>query len=276
LWLDNGDLIGFVVGPARTHLEAVFQLLRLPAGRFSFDIGPAAPLAVGAVPLLGLLDGALARLKDWSAIQVVVPSLASIVRLTADLPGSEASIAAMQWRVVAAVGRASSVAEILGWLDCDEFDGCRMIKELVEIGALSVEHRVDIVARSSEPVIDLVEAVAALPNPVYSQDLPTADPIKVADEVETNLERAMTTPIRGADTVAGGLANSNPALRDGFDSSGTQPEMELPRSTDTGTGDVGASRTLVAESDPEPISTDNGPEPIGRAALLKLLSSMRS
>ena len=115
VWLLDGDLIGSEVGRARTDLDAVFQLLRVTSGVFNFDTNVAIPIPNHRVPLLGLLDGALSRLAEWREIELVVPSLASVVRLMPELRGSEAMVGADQWRVIAATGHASGVVDIL---DC--------------------------------------------------------------------------------------------------------------------------------------------------------------
>jgi len=133
LWFDTGGLVGHDVGRAVEPADAVFELLRLNQGTFSFLAGT--PSGGGPrVEVEGILAEAQARLAEWREIEAVVPSLDAWLQLAAEPPMAHVSMRAEQWRLVVAIASGCPVGAVLGHLGLDELPGCRAVKELVEAG----------------------------------------------------------------------------------------------------------------------------------------------
>ena len=102
VWLSEGAVAGVNCGDATSTVDALFQLLRVDTGSFTFDADADVPDGRSEA-LESLLGEAQTRLADWRAIEAVVPSLATGVRLAKELPGPKVSVTATQWRAVRAV-----------------------------------------------------------------------------------------------------------------------------------------------------------------------------
>ena len=138
LWLDGGKVVAADVPRAVTPVDAVFELLRLTTGSFSFEddaVGPppGAPLAVDA--LLGEAQG---RLEAWRAIEAVVPSMACVVALAPELAQDSVTVSRRQWKDLVAVAAGGDVNGVMVRLGQGEFDTCRTVKELVDAGLAKV------------------------------------------------------------------------------------------------------------------------------------------
>jgi hypothetical protein len=131
LWLSAGQLTGFAVGGSPTLVEAMFQLMRVSAGRFAFTEGrqPAKPQSATAVA--PMLQEAKARLSEWRQIEALVPSLDARVELADDIAAGM-SVSPAQWRLLVAIGDGKSVKAVLERRGLGEFDGCKAIKELID------------------------------------------------------------------------------------------------------------------------------------------------
>jgi hypothetical protein len=133
LWFDTGGMVGHDVGRAVEPADAVFELLRLNQGTFSFLSGT--PSGGGPrVEVDGILVEAQARLAEWREIEAVVPSLDAWLQLAPEPPLAHVSMRAEQWRLVVAIASGCPVGAVLGHLGLDELPGCRAVKELVEAG----------------------------------------------------------------------------------------------------------------------------------------------
>ncbi len=139
LWLSDGKLIASAVGAAHDHVEAVFQLLRLPRGDFLFQEGSSPPEPGEASAVNDVIRHAQERLAEWKVIEAAIPSLDVLARLRSELPGTEVTLPADQWRMVVAISAGRTVRETLAKLNLGEFDGCRRLKELVDAGLVSID-----------------------------------------------------------------------------------------------------------------------------------------
>lgn len=139
LWLVDGRLVASQVGKSQDHVDAMFELLRLPEGNFVFKDGIEAPAPEEPAAVEPVMDEAEARLKEWQAIQLVVPSPEHRVRLIADLPAPEVTLTAEKWHLVMAVAQAATVRGVIDELALSQFEGCRGIKGLVDAGLVVVE-----------------------------------------------------------------------------------------------------------------------------------------
>jgi Domain of unknown function (DUF4388) len=133
LWFDAGGLVGHDVGRVVEPTDAVFELLRLNQGTFSFLAGT--PSGGGPrVEVDGILSEAQARLVEWREIEAVVPSLDAWLQLSPEPPLAHVSMRGEQWRLVVAIGAGCTVGTALGHLGLEELPGCRAVKELIEAG----------------------------------------------------------------------------------------------------------------------------------------------
>jgi hypothetical protein len=137
LWFDAGGLVGHDVGHAIEPSDAVFELLRLTQGTFSFLAGT--PSGGGPrVEIEGILGEAQARLTEWREIEAVVPSLDAWLQLSPEPPMAHVSMRGEQWRLVVAVGAGCPVGGVLAHLGMEELPGCRAVKELIEAGLINL------------------------------------------------------------------------------------------------------------------------------------------
>lgn|GEM_PF-1942687 len=138
LWIEAGRVAGYDVGRSKSPADALFALLRLEEGSFSFAEASSEPAnAVAPTDVAPLLEEAEARLAEWPAIQAVVPSLATPLSLAESVP-EPVTLSPAQWRLVAAIGAGKGVGEVLEQLDLGEFEGCKAIAELANLGLVHV------------------------------------------------------------------------------------------------------------------------------------------
>jgi uncharacterized protein DUF4388 len=153
LWLEKGKLVGFDVGKAEDAANAVFELLRLSEGSFSFMAG-SAPKPQPPLDIEPVLTEAQAYLKEWQEIERVVPSLAAWVSLAPEAPGAHVSMRAEQWRLIVTIGGGCEVARIVAHLAQGELGGCRAVKELAEAGLVTVGAHTDEIVDVATPPSD--------------------------------------------------------------------------------------------------------------------------
>ena len=172
VWLSEGAVAGIQAGEATSSVDALFRLLRVDTGSFTFDADAKVPES-RPEPLESLLADAQTRLADWRAIEAVVPSLATSVELAEALPGPKVSVSAAQWRALRAVAAGDTVGDVAGALELDEFEACRTVKRLVDVGLVTVD------ATSAHPSRTRRRPLAALKDPA---------PEAVAQEEEEDTE----------------------------------------------------------------------------------------
>jgi hypothetical protein len=165
-------------------VDVVFELLRYQEGEFVFEDGgevgePDAPTEVAA-----LLEEAGAQLEEWRAIEAVVPSGASWVTFTPELPGDEVTIPADRWKALVAVGGGSSVAGLGDTLDLAELPVARLVKELVEQGLVQI---------GEAPLDELVAAEATAEAEILAEALEDEITSEAAVEEEITGEAVVET-----------------------------------------------------------------------------------
>lgn len=137
LWLDAGQVVGADVPRAATLSDAVFELLRLSAGSFSFGDGSpdaaATPVAVDT-----LLAEARERLVAWLEIEAVVPSMACTLGLAPELAADKVTVSSAQWKELVAVVAGPDVNGAMTRLGVGEYDACRIVRELADAGLVAV------------------------------------------------------------------------------------------------------------------------------------------
>jgi hypothetical protein len=133
VWVDAGHIVGAeMAGHSEAH-DVVFELLRLPDGKFSFESGAAPAELMAPQDVSDVLAGARSRLAEWRDIERVVPSLSSLVVLDPEAGGEPVlHINAEDWRVVAAIGAGGPVKKVADALGLAEFDACKAVKAVVD------------------------------------------------------------------------------------------------------------------------------------------------
>jgi hypothetical protein len=139
VWLDAGRVAGFDVGNQRSAVDALFALLRLRDGSFKFHTGTEAQNPLEPQEVAPLMEQAEERLLQWPAISAVVPSLSAQLNLEASVP-QEVILSPDQWGLVAQIGGGHTVGEILDARSLGEFDGCKAVRDLVDMGLVKVDH----------------------------------------------------------------------------------------------------------------------------------------
>ena len=84
------------------------------------------------------MEEAEERLLQWPGISAVVPSLSSRLRLEESVD-ADVMLSPDQWGLIALIGSGHSVAEVLDGRGLGEFDGCKAVKELVDLGLVQVD-----------------------------------------------------------------------------------------------------------------------------------------
>ncbi|HZQ27306.1 MAG TPA: DUF4388 domain-containing protein [Acidimicrobiales bacterium] len=136
--LNGGLVVSVEVGRADSYVDAVFELLRLTSGKFSFDADKQAASAGEPAEVEPLLAEAQARLAEWREIEAVVPSLEAGVHLVASLSDPHVTLASEQWHMVVAVASARTVQDVADALDLGEYAVSKALKELVEAGVVEM------------------------------------------------------------------------------------------------------------------------------------------
>lgn len=280
LWLDAGRLVGSDVPRVTEAADAVFELLRLGEGVFSFTAGPVSRpgTAIDIEPVLGEAEG---RLAEWREIERFVPSLASWLVLASEAPSDHVSLRGDQWRLVAAVGGGCPVSGVIDRLDVGELSGCRAVKELVEAGLVRI-------GEASSPGSD------------------PANPDATTSDATTSDTTVLAATASGDDMLDGPAMSDSPMADGGtddddlpdwraelgdvqdLDSLASLPHRTRRFGTDhgpdwahTGQAEAQGGAGEPDAGEPAPAGTgsdeaDDGEEPLNRGLLLKFLSSVRN
>ncbi|MBW3537756.1 MAG: DUF4388 domain-containing protein [Actinobacteria bacterium] len=75
VWMDEGKLVGAEVPRCPTLVDAVFELLRLPNGEFSFEADSAVRVPMSAQAIGDVLSDAEDRMIEWRDICIHIPSV---------------------------------------------------------------------------------------------------------------------------------------------------------------------------------------------------------
>ena len=171
----------------------MFELLRFEEGSFDFELDEPSPNGEQPEDVEVLLRDANALLSEWKDLEKVVPSLEHQVTLVDTLPGDDVTIEAEHWPTVVAVGTGSSVGQLASALTLGELGVTRKVRDLVELGVVSLDEPAPGARRRS---LD----VAPPPDPSTR----TAGPRIAARSARSALRRTGETPAhrRGPRTEA--------------------------------------------------------------------------
>lgn len=188
--LDAGRVIAANVGRADSFVDAVFELLRLTSGKFSFDAEKQADDPSDPVDIEPLLLEAQSRLAAWREIESVVPSMDHGISLVKDLSDPHVTLASEQWRMVVAVAAASCVSQVADHLSLGEYAVCKALKDLVESGVVEVsDPPAPSAKKAAPPKADAKPAPEPEPEPV----------VEVEPEVEAEVEETTAEKAKQAD-----------------------------------------------------------------------------
>jgi hypothetical protein len=154
VWFDAGRVSGFDVGNHRSVMDAVFALLRLKEGSFKFYTGTETLNPMEPEDVVPVLEEAENRLNQWPAIAATIPSLLSELRLAGSVDGT-VMLRPDQWQLVTTIAGGRNVGDVLEARALGEFDGCKALKELIDL-------RLVFVATTPAPT----PAFAPVPQPV--------------------------------------------------------------------------------------------------------------
>ena len=184
VWFDGGGVVlaaAYNTKPSDAPVAVIFELLRQHEGTFVFEADVTTPEAGAPSDVESLIREAEHLLIEWQEIEAVVPSVDLWVSLSPELPRPEIVVDGERWKVIVATGAGATVAEVGDHLGLGEIAVSKAVKEVVEIGLLTITTNAP--ARAEAPrighltVIDEVaslQVVEAAPEPVYE---PAPEPV---------------------------------------------------------------------------------------------------
>ena len=187
VWLDAGRVAGFAVGGQHSAVDALFALLRLKDGSFKFHTGtePLEPRGTaGSCPSDGTSRrAAIAMAGDLGRRSLVV--VETEPRRAGRLRGHPFARAVGPGRIDRWRPRCRSTYWASARLG--EFDGCKAVKELVELGLVQVD-RIDLPA---EPVMLIPPPPAEYGSALPAEfDVPPAPELHEEDHVANGWSEA--------------------------------------------------------------------------------------
>src|SRR5580704_17440210 len=136
LWMEDGELTGFLAGDAGTLTEAVFDLALVTDGWFSFFPGGEAPMVTGRHPVAEILAEVLPQVAEWRDLVSRV-SLDGLVHLSPNAPGPEVQIRADQWHLLTTISTTGSrVRDVLDAMGSEYVVALRLVCELLDCGLI--------------------------------------------------------------------------------------------------------------------------------------------
>lgn len=122
-------------------VDAVFELVVTSAADFEFRGDEHHPLIGGRNHTVDdLIAASRERLDRWREVATVLPSIAAVVEIAADVPADapDLVLSPEDWRIVAHLDGKRSIADITRQLGASAFDVCATLHRLVVAGAARV------------------------------------------------------------------------------------------------------------------------------------------
>jgi Domain of unknown function (DUF4388) len=136
LWLEEGEITGFLAGDASTLTEAVFDLALVTDGWFSFFPGGEAPVPIPSRSVADVLAEVEPQVAEWHDLVSRV-SLDGLVHLSPDAPGAEVQIRADQWHLLTTISTTGSrVRDVLDAMGSEYVVALRLVCELLDCGLI--------------------------------------------------------------------------------------------------------------------------------------------
>ena len=136
LWLEDGEITGFVAGDAASVTEAVFDLALVADGWFSFFPGGEPPTPTTRRTVADVLAEVEPQVVEWNDLIRRV-SLDGLVHLSPNAPGAEVQIRADQWHLLTTISTAGSrVRDVLDAMGSEYVVALRLVCELLDCGLI--------------------------------------------------------------------------------------------------------------------------------------------
>jgi len=141
VWFDGGGVVlaaAHNTKPSDAPVTVIFELLRQHEGSFVFEADVTTPEAGAPSDVEDLIREAEHLLIEWQEIEAVVPSVDLWVSLATELPRPEVVIDGERWKVIVATGAGATVSEVGDNLGLGEIAVSKAVKEVIEIGLLTI------------------------------------------------------------------------------------------------------------------------------------------
>jgi hypothetical protein len=282
IWVETGTIVGGEASGAPHATgsdEVLFEMLRFKEGDFVFDAETDIQMKHSPLEVEPALETAEKMLDEWKAIEAVVPSLDHQVALAPEIKGDEITITGERWKTIVAVAGGATVASLGNTLELGELPVSRNVKELVEMGLLTIDEPgrgggAPAATKESAPA-----AAAEEEAPVISL---TPPPPAAADEEDVFDPNALVIdePALGSDAPS---ASSDAAAS--FDApAGSDPSdaAEIARqlanlSPKAAKAVAAAAKATTPEERERALAeVDDDEDPINRDLLIKFLGSVNS
>ncbi len=212
IWVRDGAIVGADADRAvEDAVEGVaFELLRFVDARFEFDSGAELDADREPRPVDDVLAEAESRLAEWREIEAVVPSLDVWARMVTEVDGDR-TVAPAQWRVLAQVGTGTDGHTLAERLGQGEYDVCRQLRDLIEIGLVELDEA----PVTAAPAVVHAPATDAFGDAGASWSTPSEEPTFVEPALDQDAVSSLGADL--ASFVAVGTVEQPPA----------EPESEL-------------------------------------------------
>ena len=275
VWVKDGQLVQTDVPRAPEPVDAIWELLRLKSGDFTFDSDTAAPNGGKAEAIEPVLADAQARMTEWVEIEKVVPSMAAWVTLAAEAPRPEVTITAEQWKLFAQVGDGRTVEALMDKLAKSEFETCKWLKTMADDGVLVVDKAAPAGGSAAKSAPAKTESKSAAKADEVSEE--SKDDDDGGPEAILTGEDALLRPAKSEKGKVKISASANATSSDEKPSPAEADALVAQLAALTGGDEEQAAAAIAAakaKGEEVPVVEDG--EQINRGLLLKFLSSVRS
>ncbi len=154
VWFDGGGIVlaaAHNTKPSDAPVSVIFELLRQHEGSFVFEADVTTPEAGAPSDVETLIRDAEHLLIEWQEIEAVVASIDLWVSLSPELPRPEVVVDGERWKVIVATGAGATVADVGDVLGLGEIAVSKAVKEVIEIGLLTITEHCVLTRRAVEP-----------------------------------------------------------------------------------------------------------------------------
>ena len=211
IFIDQGSISALETSatlPSIPIPEKMFALLRMGDGDFSFQADETTT-STSTIAIEPLLDQVARLIEQWPAISKIIPSMDATIRLMPKLSSASVTLRAEQWEFIAVIGNGVSARALGAHLSMGEFSISRVVKELHEIGVVSVS------AAAITPAVAVAQVVAAAPvavvAPVATEPIdraPAPAPAPARTREQSQLEKIAAAASAAMTSTVGAPADS--------------------------------------------------------------------
>jgi hypothetical protein len=281
VWFDAGRLAGFDVGTHTTAVDSLFGLLRLDEGHFKFYTGTSPLHAVEPQDVAPALEEAEGRLVQWEGIAAAVPSLYSQLSLQGSAEGP-VTLSVDQWQLVATIGGGRSVADVLATRGFGEFDGCKAVKELVDLRLVHVDSSdVPPAPQLLTPIAERAPEQISEPGSEHSFEFSDHIADQGSDHSSNGVDHSNNGSDHTSDNGSDHASDHSPELSGAPAETGewAGAGQEPPQAAEVADlSEVWTDDDVEVAPEEEPVQAIAAPtpEPVNRGLLLKFLGSARN